>query len=217
MDRFWHIDTWVFDLDNTLYDAETHVFVECGKRMTGFVARHLGIAPEEADKIRKKFYMKYGTTLRGMMTEHGVAPEDFLKEVHDIDLTAVPPCPVTQEYLARLQGRRFVFTNAPRDFAQKMMTQLGITQHFDGVFAIEDADYWPKPKPDTYNIFLKKYGIDPKSSCMFEDMQVNLKPAHDLGMTTVWLHGKDEPPHHPHVHHKAEKLSHWLKNTIREK
>ena len=211
---FSHIDSWVFDLDNTLYDAEAHVFVEVGARMTDFVAAHLNIPREEADKKRKHFFRTYGTTLRGMMTEHGIAPEYFLKHVHDIDLSVVPQCEITKSSLKRLPGRRFIFTNAPRHFAEAMTAQLGIRDCFEGIFAIEDADYWPKPHLDTYHVFLKKYGVDPKRACMFEDMEVNLKPAHDLGMTTVWFHGTQPDPNHPHTHHKDIKLSDWLEKNV---
>ena len=212
-----HIDSWVFDLDNTLYDADSHVFVEIGARMTDFVAEKLKLPREEAEKKRKHFYKTYGTTLRGLMSEHGVEPDYFLKHVHDIDISVVPQCPVTQEYLAQLPGKRFVFTNAPRAFAEKMTAQLGIRQHFDGLFAIEDALYWPKPHMDTYHKFLKTHGVDPKKACMFEDMEVNLRPAHQLGMSTVWFHGKNPRPEdlaHPHIHHKAEKLPDWFVNNI---
>ena len=214
-----HIDSWVFDLDNTLYDAESHVFVEVGARMTDFVAGHLKIPRDEADKIRRHFFRTYGTTLRGMMTEHGIEPDYFLKHVHDIDLTKVPQCDITKEYLAHLPGKRLVFTNAPRGFAEAMTTQLGIRQYFDDIFAIEDAAYWPKPHLDTYHVFLKKHGVEPKRACMFEDMEVNLRPAHDLGMTTVWFHGKNVKPedlNHPHTHHKAEKLSDWLVKNVQK-
>jgi putative hydrolase of the HAD superfamily len=211
---FSHIDSWVFDLDNTLYDAETHVFVEVGARMTDFVASHLNIPREEADKKRKHFFRTYGTTLRGMMTEHGIEPDAFLKHVHDIDLTVVPQCEITKKCLKQLPGKRFVFTNAPRHFAEAMTAQLGIRDCFEGIFAIEDAAYWPKPHLDTYHVFLKKHGVDPKRACMFEDMEINLKPAHELGMTTVWFHGQTPDPGHAHVHHKAVKLSEWLETHV---
>lgn len=217
MGRFSHIDTWVFDLDNTLYDAETHVFVEISARMSRFVARYLGIPESEANQIRKDFFLKYGTTLRGLMTEHGLQPDAFLKEVHDIDLSRVPSCAITREYLSHLPGRKIIFTNAPRYFAETMIAHLGISGHFEGIFAIEDAEYWPKPSLDTYHSFLKKHRVAAKAACMFEDMEINLKPAYDLGMTTVWFHGLNEVPHHPHVHHKAKKLSDWLQHNIVKK
>lgn len=215
-----HIDSWVFDLDNTLYDAESHVFVEVGARMTDFVAGHLGISKAEADLKRKHFFKTYGTTLRGLMTEHGVEPDYFLDHVHDIDITQTPVCNITQEYLAHLPGRRFVFTNAPRKFAEAMTQQLGIRHYFETIFAIEDAAYWPKPVPETYNVFLGRHGITPTRACMFEDMEVNLRPAHDLGMTTVWFHGpavKPEDLNHPHTHYRADKLPDWLVKHVTKK
>jgi putative hydrolase of the HAD superfamily len=219
-DDLSHVDAWVFDLDNTLYDAETHIFVEVGRRMTDFVACHLNLPRDEADLKRKHFFHTYGTTLRGLMTEHNVAPEYFLQHVHDVDIKVVPPCAITQEYLAHLPGKKYVFTNAPRNFAVDMVSHLGIAHHFDGLFAIEDADYWPKPKVDSYHAFLKKYDVNAKNACMFEDMEVNLRTAHDLGMKTVWFHGKDLKPedlNHPHTHHKAEKLSDWLVQNVTQR
>lgn len=220
MDKFRHINDWVFDLDNTLYDADTHLFTEISRLMSEYVAKHLKISHEEATKKRDYFYKTYGTTLRGMMTEHSVDPEHFLDYVHDVDIKKVPPCPVTQEGLSLLPGRKTVFTNAPRGFAEDMLKHLGIDHHFESVFGIDDADYIPKPNAEAYHVFLAKHGIDPLAACMFEDTDVNLKTAHDLGMTTVWFHGKDQDHHtpdRPYVHHKAEKLVDWLTSTVKRK
>ena len=217
MEKFRNIDTWVFDLDNTLYDAETHVFVKIGDKMTRFVADLLNLSEDKARELRHHYFRKYGTTLRGLMSEHNLAPGPFLDHVHDVDISVVPQCEITRKSLSQLPGRKFVFTNSPRRFAETMTAHLGLEHHFDGIFTIEDADYWPKPRRETYDIFLKKHGINPKTACMFEDMEVNLSPAHDLGMTTVWFHGKQEAPRHPHVHHQAEKLSDWLRHTLRKK
>lgn len=220
MEKFGHIDTWVFDLDNTLYDAEAYVFPESGKRMASFISSLLNLPLDDARILQKSYYKKYGTTLRGLMTEHNIQPDDFLHFVHDIDISCVPLCPITQENLSHLPGRKFIFTNAPRSFASKMIKHLGIEHHFQGVFAAEDGLYQPKPSLPTYELFLKTFNIDPKKSCMFEDMEINLKPAHDLGMTTVWLHYDRHDPSEgidDHIHHYENKLSEWLHKTTRKK
>jgi putative hydrolase of the HAD superfamily len=220
MDKFRHIDTWVFDLDNTLYDAETGVFVKIGDRITSFVTDLLKVSPEEANALRKEYWKKYGTTLRGLMVEHKIEPYRFLEYTHDFDISDVPQCVITQEYLQHLVGKKIIFTNASRDFAERMTKHLGIRQHFDHVFAIEDADFIPKPHAEPYRAVIEKFQFDPKRAAMFEDMAENLKTAADLGMTTVWLHGKHQDPrehNQPHIHHKAEKLADWLHYTIRKK
>jgi putative hydrolase of the HAD superfamily len=211
MRAFQHINTWVFDLDNTLYDAETGVFTRVGERMTSFVADLLQISSEEAAIIRKLYWEKHGTTLRGLMIENKIDPGAFLNHVHDIDLSDVPQCDITVKHLGHLPGRKIIFTNASRPFALRMTRHLGIDHHFDGIFTIEDAGFLPKPHIETYHAVLRKFDFDPKRACMFEDMQVNLKPASDLGMATVWLHGKNRPSEIPvHVHHASEKLADWL-------
>lgn len=220
MDRFKHIDTWVFDLDNTLYDAETGVFVRVGDRMTDFITNLLKVSREEANALRKKYWTQYGTSLRGLMLEHAINPGQFLEHVHDVHIDDVPQCLITKEYLEHLPGKKIIFTNAPRAFAVRMTKHLGIEHHFDHLFAIEDANYMPKPHVDPYHAIIKNFQFDPKKACMFEDMEVNLKTAAELGMTTVWFHGKHQTPcegDHPHVHHKAEKLADWLQHTIRKK
>lgn len=203
---FDHIDTWVFDLDNTLYNADAHVFPRMGQLMDDYVARALALPMDRARVVRRDFFLRYGTTLRGLMTEHGVEPDGFLREVHDFDLSAVPVCDITADALARLPGRRVVFTNAPRHFARRMLDHLQLAPHIDAIFAVEDADYWPKPRPETYDRFLQVHGIDPARAAMVEDMEVNLAPAHARGMTTIWLHGENEPAEHAHVHHRATRL-----------
>lgn len=220
MDKFRHVDTWVFDLDNTLYDAETGVFVRVGERMTRFVSDLLGVSAEEANNLRKEYWQKHGTTLRGLMMEHAVDPHGFLNHVHDVEIADVPQCPVTREYLAQLPGLKVIFTNAPRAFAERMTKHLGIDHHFEHIFSIEDAAFMPKPHVDPYRTVIERFRFDPRRACMFEDMEVNLKTAADLGMTTVWFHGRHQDPAAgalPHVHHKAEKLADWLQQTLGKK
>jgi len=208
---FSHIDTWVFDLDNTLYDAETHIFPRVTVRMREFIIDLLQVSTQEADTLRQQYFKKYGTSMRGLMIEHGVDPDHFLDSVHDIDITDVPQCDITVQKLAHLPGKKIIFTNAPRRYAHALTRQLGIDHHFDHLFAVEDAAYLPKPHIDPYHEVIKRFGINPATACMFEDMAVNLVPAHDLGMTTVWIHGKEDAgADHPHVHHRYKKLSDWL-------
>lgn len=217
MEKFQHINTWLFDLDNTLYDASTGVFDRIIDRMNLFVSGHLQISTEQASALRKTYWEKYGTTLRGMMEEHDVKPDAFLWYAHDIDISDVPQCAITNEYLARLPGRKIIYTNSSHEFAERMTKHLGIHHHFEDIFSIEDTQYIPKPDVDAYHMLLKHYSFDPKHAAMFEDMQINLKTAAELGMTTVWIHGKNKDPaiHAlPHLHHKAETLAKWLQQTV---
>lgn len=185
--RLSGIDTWVFDLDNTLYPSECNLFAQIDVRMTGFIANLLGVDKEKAFVVQKRYFKEHGTTLRGLMDNHGIIPEDFLSYVHDIDVTAVDPNPDLASALADLPGRRLVFTNGSVPHAQRVMDRLGISHVIEDVFDIAAADYHPKPRLQTYERFVSHYDINPKSSAMFEDMVRNLTPAAELGMTTVWL------------------------------
>lgn len=181
------IDAWVFDLDNTLYPASCDLFSQVDARMGAFIAMTLKLDDAAARQLQKSYFLKHGTTLRGLMNEHSIAPDEFLEFVHDIDFSKVEAAPVMAAALARLPGRKFIFTNASQSYSTRILTRIGIENHFDGIFDIEKAGFAPKPDPATYGRMLAYFSIDPGSAIMIEDIARNLKPAADLGMKTAWV------------------------------
>jgi len=182
---FTHVDTWVFDLDNTLYPHHVNLWQQVDKRIGEFVGRWLKVPPEEARRIQKDYYRRYGTTMRGMMTEHAVRADDFLAYVHQIDHSPLEPNPAMGAAIAKLPGRKLVLTNGSTDHADKVLRRLGIRSHFEAVFDIIAADLEPKPAMQTYRKFLRDHGVNPQKSAMFEDLARNLVIPHQLGMATV--------------------------------
>jgi putative hydrolase of the HAD superfamily len=183
--RFRAVDTWIFDLDNTLYPAATDLFAQVDVRIRTYVMELIGASPEEAHRLQKDYYRRYGTTLRGLMIEHGISPDGFLEYVHDIDHSVVTPDPRLGAAIERLPGRRFIMTNGTRRHAEKVADRLGITRHFEDVFDIVAADLLPKPHRETYDRFLAGAGLDPARAAMFEDLARNLEVPDALGMATV--------------------------------
>ena len=216
---FDHVDAWVFDLDNTLYPSECDLFAQIDVRMSEFVARYLDLDLTEARRIQKQYYYDHGTTLSGLMKLHGLAPEEFLDYVHDIDLSPVPENPQLNDELDVLPGRKVVFTNGSQTHAENVLRHLQITHHFDAIIDIAASDYIPKSQPEAFRLFLEHSEIDPTRAAMFDDLHSNLAPAKRLGMTTVWLkthrdwsNGKgvqltDQPDH---VDHATENLTDFL-------
>ncbi len=207
---------WVFDLDNTLYPAECDLFAEIDQRMTDFVARFLRLPREEARAIQKRYYAEHGTTLNGLMSMHGMEPDEFLAHVHEIDLTPLPRTPDLAEAIRALPGRKFVYTNGSRGHARRVTDYMGLGDVFDGQFAIEDSHFKPKPNLSSYEAFNRLFGIAPDEAVFFEDLARNLAPAHCMGYATVlvqsdkdWSHepaaarpagiGDDLPPHIDYV------------------
>jgi putative hydrolase of the HAD superfamily len=182
---FTHIDTWVFDLDNTLYPHHVNLWQQVDVRIGEFVSAWLKIPADEARRIQKDYYRRYGTTMRGMMTEHGVSADDYLAYVHQIDHSPLQPNPAMGAAIAKLPGRKLILTNGSTDHVDKVLERLGIGAHFDAVFDIIAAELEPKPAPQTYQKFLALHNVEPKSSAMFEDLARNLVIPHQLGMTTV--------------------------------
>lgn len=184
---FRHVDAWIFDLDNTLYPAKSDLFAQIDVRMAAYVARLLDLPLDEARRLQKDYYRDHGTTLNGLIKLHGIDPEPYLDAVHDIDLTVLAPDPALNEAIARLPGRRFVFTNGCRNYAAKVLDRLGLTAIADDLWDIRTTGFTPKPDPAAYDAVVAKAAIAPARAAMFEDLSRNLVPAHDLGMTTVWL------------------------------
>jgi len=218
---FGAIDSWIFDLDNTLYPASCNLFAQVDRRMGEYICEFLDVDHVEARRIQKQYYYEHGTTLRGLMDRHGADPDSFLDYVHNIDVTPVDPDPQLGAAIAALPGRRFVFTNGSTAHAVNVLDRLGVTALFDGIFDIVSAGYVPKPETGTYEAFLREWSVDPRASIMFEDLARNLEPPHELGMTTVlvqpedghhdFVHALDGPgTDAPHVHYVTDDLTGFL-------
>jgi putative hydrolase of the HAD superfamily len=218
---FGHVQDWVFDLDNTLYPHHLNLWQQVDDRIREFIADFLKVPADEAFRVQKDYYKRYGTSMRGLMTEHGLEPDDFLDFVHRIDHSPLEPNPALGAALARLPGRKLVLTNGTRKHADAVMQKLGVHEHFENVFDIVAAELEPKPLPKTYERFLQRHAVDPGKAAMFEDLARNLEVPHALGMTTVlvvppdtrkilregWeLEGRDAP----YVDHVTDDLAGFL-------
>jgi putative hydrolase of the HAD superfamily len=203
-----HIESWIFDLDNTLYPSTAGVFSQIDVRMTDFVARKLNLDPGSARALQKAYLHSHGTTLNGLMDLHGIEPHGFLDYVHDIDLSMLSPIAGLAAALKRLPGRRIVYTNGSRRHAERVIERLGITDLFDDLHDIAAAEFRPKPHAAAYETLLVRHDIDPLSAAMFEDMSRNLEAPHALGMTTILI-GTDAQ-RAPFIDHITDDLAPFL-------
>ncbi|WP_428407357.1 pyrimidine 5'-nucleotidase [Hyphococcus sp.] len=220
-----HVESWVFDLDNTLYSAECKLFAQIDARMTAFIRDRLSMGHWEARRLQKAYYVEYGTTMSGLMTKHDVCPDEFLEYVHDIDVSAITENHSLDAALRALPGRKFIFTNGSVRHAENVAGALGVLHHFDEIFDIKAAGYAPKPRREPYEKFLASHDIDPAGAVMFEDIVQNLEAPHALGMTTVLVHSDaawlEDEPHEkrparkgdiaPHVHYVTDDIAAFLK------
>lgn len=182
---FTHVETWVFDLDNTLYPPGLDLWRQIDMRMRSYIADYLGLSLDDAFALQKGYYRKYGTSLRGLMIEHGMDPDPFLANAHAIDLSSLAPAPELGEALGALPGRKLVYTNGSRGHAEQILAKLGISEHFADVHDIVSAEFHPKPQEPAYRGFLTRFDVDPTRAAMFEDLARNLEVPAQLGMRTV--------------------------------
>ncbi len=225
---FTHIDAWVFDLDNTLYPPSCNLFEQIDVKMRAFITDLLQVDGDEAYRLQKQYYREHGTTLAGLMKLHAIKPEKFLSFVHDIDVSVIPANEALADALTHLPGRRLVFTNGTVAHAKRVLDRIGIHDHVEDIFDIVHADFIPKPRRETFTRFIDKHAVDPKRAAMFEDLDRNLAPAHELGMTTVLVRSDEGhadpavrgwgevPPDAKHVHFRTDDLAKFL-TTIRLK
>src|SRR3954470_18319290 len=222
---FFRIETWVFDLDNTLYPHHLNLWQQVDERIRAYIADYLKVSRDEAFRVQKDYYKRYGPSMRGMMTEHGMDPDAYLAYVHKIDHSPLEPNPAMGAAIEKLPGRKLILTNGSLDHVDALLARLGIAGHFDAVFDIIAAELTPKPARETYDKFLKLHAVDPTRAAMFEDLARNLVVPHDLGMTTVlvvpdgtkevvredWeLSGRDDP----HVDHVTDDLTGFLQRLV---
>lgn len=207
-DRFSHVTAWVFDLDNTLYPPEAKLFDQINVRMTDWVMQALGVDRAEADRLRLHYWQTYGTTLAGLMDEHGVDPGPYLTHVHEISLDALQSDPELAAAIADLPGRRIVYTNGSAPYAKRVLTARGLSGLFDAVYGVEHAGFRPKPERTAFETVFTRDGIAPDRAAMFEDDVRNLEAPHAMGMRCVLV--APEPDEAPHVHHHTADLADFL-------
>jgi len=208
------VETWIFDLDNTLYPASCRLFDQVQRRMTAFICERLSLSPEEAAELRRTYFREHGTTLRGLMTNDAIDPHEFLAFVHDIDLACVPPDPALAAALKELGGRKIVHTNGSVGHAQRLLDHLGLSDAFCGIVDIVAADFDPKPALPGYRLLLQRHAVAAQTALMIEDIARNLAPAAALGMTTAWVrNGLDwaaAEADSDYIHHVVDDLAGFL-------
>lgn len=215
---FRDITTWIFDLDNTLYPPEVQLFAQIERRMTAYVMRELRVGEAEANRLRNHYWRAHGTTLAGLMAEHGIEPLPYLRDVHDIDFSVLTPDPELAATIRALPGRKIVHTNGDSAYATRVLEHRGL-MIFDAIHGVEEVDFHPKPDARAYAAVLAAEGFDPARAAMFEDDPRNLAVPHRLGMRTILVghgrHGPDElasgQDHGPHVQYCTLDLGGFLR------
>jgi len=218
--RFAHIRDWIFDLDNCLYPASTGLFALIDERMGAYIQRLLECDAAEARRVQKSHFHTHGTTLAGLMKEHGVDPHDFLDDVHAIPLDRVTRDERLAGALIRLPGRKFVFTNGDAPYARRVLEAIGVDEHFDELHDIHASELKPKPDPHGYLLLCERFGIDPAQALLADDMVQNLRPAKALGMTTIWVDNGSERGDHGYgqgvVDVRVKNVGEWLESILRD-
>ena len=209
------IKYWLFDLDNTLYSGDTKVFDQVDKKMSKFISEKLKVSEEEAKKIQKNYFHEYNTTLNGMIKNHDIDATEFLEFVHDVNLDFLKKDEFLGNQINKLNGKKIIFTNGSKAHAANVTEKIGIDKLFDGVFDIVDSDFYPKPSIEPYKKIIENYNIEPEYCIFFEDIARNLKPAHELGMKTVWIKNKEpwaaEYSDAEFINYRTDNLANFLK------
>ena len=212
--RMASVNCWLFDMDNSLYQASVNLFAQIDRKMEAYVGQLLGLGRDEARAVQKRYFHEHGTTLKGLMLSHGVDPYHFLSFVHDIDTSVLDVNPRLRAALLKLPGRRIVFTNGDRPYAERVLAAIGILDCFEDIHDIHAMAYHPKPDPRAYSGLCTAHGVDPARAFFVDDMAHILKPAHQLGMVTGWVNNGSERGDHGHspdfIDHEIADLTDWL-------
>ena len=208
-----HVDTWLFDLDDTLYPTEAGFMRLIDARITAFTLRLTGLPHDAARALQKRYLREHGTTLAGLMAHHDVDPHAFLADVHDVALDSLAPDPALRAALLRLRGRRLVCTNGSSGHAARVLDRLALSDAFQAVVALEAMGLVPKPNAQAFARLAQAHAVAPATTAFFEDSPVNLAPAAALGMTTVLVGPLAEGEGHGFVAHRARHLAPFLQRA----
>ena len=209
-----HVDTWIFDLDNTLYPHECEFMALIDARMTEYVSEKTGLPPDEARELQRGMLHEHGTTLAGLTAEWGIDPHEFLDAVHDVSHDRLCADPDLRAAIARLPGRRLVFTNGSARHAERVLESLALADLMEDVFHLEAADLVPKPQQASYDALIRRHGVTPRTAAFFEDSERNLAPAAAMGMTTILVGPNADTSQAAFVHHRAPSLRAFLDRLI---
>lgn len=213
------VETWIFDLDNTLYPASSRLFDQVQQRMNTFICDRLALSPEAAAELRRRYFREHGTTLNGLMTVDRIDPQEFLAFVHEVNLACVPSDPALVAALGQLRGRKIIHTNGSVRHAERLLDHLGVSDSFCGIIDIVAADYAPKPALAGYRLLLQRHAVAPATAIMVEDIARNLAPAAELGMTTAWMRNGVEwaaaESGSDYIHHIVDDLAGFLAAAVR--
>ncbi len=211
--RFAHVETWIFDLDNTLYPASDRLFSQIEARIAAYVMRELDVDEAEANRLRRAYWHDHGTTLAGLMLHHGVDPDPFLDEVHRIEFSVLRPSPELRARIEALPGRSIVYTNGTGPYAREVVQALGLDGLFERFYGVEHAFYTPKPQPAAYQRIFGADGLNPRRAAFFEDDPRNLETPHRLGVTTVLI-GESATAEAEHVDFASPDLAGFLSRLV---
>ena len=210
-----NIKNILFDCDGVLYQDLEAVFGQVSKRMTQYISDKLKINLVDAKKLQTNYFHKYNTSLNGLMIHHDIPPLEFLRYVHDIDLSFMEKDRVLRSEIEKLNLKKFVFTNGSKEHVKNITSHLGIEDLFDDVFDIVDANFHPKPAAEAFDLMIKKFKINPAETIYIEDIAKNLSIGKERGATTAWLinneyWGKKESDK-DYIDYKIKNLSLFLK------
>ncbi len=212
MAQLTDIETWVFDLDNTLYPPSMALFPQVNAKMTDYVMQTLRVSRAEADHLRHSYYTEHGTTLAGLMQNHDIDPEPYLVAVHDIDFSVLSPDPALAAAIAALPGRKIIYTNGTAPYAREVTRARGLSDLFDAIYGVEHAGYHPKPSAPAFETIFTADGLTPTRAAMFEDEARNLAVPHAMGLTTIHVAPTTAPD--DHIHHHTDDLARFLSALV---
>jgi len=192
MEKINQANTYLFDLDDTLYSPKLGILKQVESRMHHFISNALSLPLNEATQLSNQYYQKFGGTVEGLVKFHKVSRDEFIHHCHDVDLTHLQPEPHIIKAIDELAGRKIIYTNSPKHYAKKILNKLQLEDSFEHIFSLEDASYNLKPHANSYEALCQVHNIDTNNTVFFDDQLRNLAPAKKLGMTTVWISGGDQ-------------------------
>jgi pyrimidine and pyridine-specific 5'-nucleotidase len=185
---------YFFDLDNTLYPKSSGIDLLMARRIELFFETHLSLPQAESKRLGARFYRDYGLAIKGLIKHFSIDPvvyDEFVDGGLQLE-EILKPAVGLSSLMDRLskRGPCWVFTNAGRSHAVRVLKLLDIEKFFSGVIYCDysETDFPAKPDRLAFARAMKCAQIDDPAKCFFfDDSLGNIRSAQEVGWKVVYI------------------------------
>ncbi|KAF9205559.1 hypothetical protein BGZ49_003856 [Haplosporangium sp. Z 27] len=185
-----------FDIDNCLYPKQSGIHDLMREKIENYFLS-VGFEASEVKTLSYRYYLDYGLAVRGLRYTIIIDIKDYDSMVDDalpLEDILSENKPLREMLLSLNIEKKWLFTNAGKKHALRVIKCLGLEGCFDGLTYCDykEPQFICKPEAEAFHRAMRDAGVVHASNCYFvDDSAANIDKALDIGWTAV--HVADDP------------------------